>query len=1044
VRPSLLLGLGLLTFFRLPILWGQGVAGAVVEGEAVDSVRRPFPGAAVILRHLATGAEYRASTDARGRFRLEVQPVSGPWIIEVRAIGHQPSRAPLLKLEVGDLVFRRIELGAAAASTLPDVTVNAAPIPVDGGPGSSIPGHGLRSLPIENRDFTRLFAAMPQALGRDLNAIGGQHPGYNAILLDGATAADLYGVGRTPGSTAGAKAISLEALDGLRVMIAPMDVRQGGFSGGVIHAVTRSGTNRFEGSAFTSMARPFLVGSDTAGRPPETFDRLQYGLTLGGPIVRNRLHFFTALDIQRSTTPFVGPEAGAPGTGISDSTARRAAEVFRRVYGFDAGSPAAPVLEQPDRDWFAKLSWQAGPGARIEVTHNWVKAREGSLNREVRTGASPNRNGWQLSNSGSTRYAEVQATRLHAWMARGRWSNEFMAGYQTIGERRESALPVPLFLVQTDQTGTWLAGGSPVDAQGTVLDQRLIELSNNSTWTMGRHELTAGGRMLLLHVLDNLFVNNRGLWRFPSVDALERLAADYYEVNLPLLPGGPLADFDTRLLAGYLQDRWTPHPRVTVTAGLRVEAPFVDHPPTNRSLDTASVLGRVNTGDFPSGAVEFQPRIGAQVDLSGSWRTVLRMGLGVFTATPPINWLGGAFINTGLALQNLRCTPTRGGVPPPITDPAQRPATCLTSAGQAPPPSSVVAFSPEFRFPEAVKLLAGIDHSFRSGVSASFDLVLSRTRNSAYLSDLNLRPGSTSAEGRLMYGSITGTGAASANRLDPRFLQVLFVTNRSQDRFRAVSLSVRKSWRHGGYVQAGGQWSRTEDVFTVNRNSANLTLQTAPIDGTLAERNLTRSGYDVPISLTANGAMPLPGGFTLSLLARHQSGRPYAYAVTGDANADGIDGSIHNDLFYVPRSAADISLADPAQYGELDRFIEEEECLRSQRGRIMVRNSCRNPSFTLVDARVAWETTLLTRRVEVSADLFNLLHLLHGSWGLVRETSANEARDRLVTMTGWDATHNRPIYSLFTQAGHVVLPPRNQVLVDLSRWRVQLGARVQF
>ena len=1043
MRPSLVLGLGLLTIVPIPVLWGQGVVGAVVEGEAVDSAHRPFPGAIVILRHPATGAEYRASTDARGRFHLEVHPAAGTWMIELRAIGHRPSLSLGLRLEAGDRIFRRIEVGAATIATLPDLTIDAAPVPADGGPGSSIPGDGIRSLPIENRDFTRLFGAIPQALGRDLNAIGGQHPGYNAILVDGATAADLYGVGRTPGSTAGARAISLEALAGLRVMIAPFDVRQGGFSGGAIHAVSRSGTNRFEGSVFTSMARPFLVGSDTAGQPANAFDRLQYGLTLGGPIVPNRLHFFTAVDIERHATPFVGPEAGAPGTGVSDSTASRAAEVFRRVYGFDAGSPAAPVLKQPDRNWFTKLSWRAAPGARFELTHNWVKAREATLNREARTGASPNRNGWQLSNSGSTRYAEVHATRLHAWLALGRWSNEFTAGYQTIAERRE-ALPVPLFLVQTDQTSTWLAGGAPVDAQGTVLDQRLIEVSNNATWTMGRHQLTAGGRLQLLHVMDNLFVNNRGVWRFPNVDALERLAPDYYEVNLPLREGGPVAEFNTRMLAGYVQDRWTPNPRVAVTAGLRIETPLLDHPPTNPGLDTSSVLGRINTGNLPSGNTLLQPRIGAQFDLSGSWRTVLRVGLGVFAATPPINWLGGAFINTGLAQQNLRCTPTRGGVPPPITDPAQRPTTCLTSAGQPSPPSNVVAFSPDFRFPGTVKVLAGVDHYFGSGVSASFDLVLSRTRNSAYLSDLNLRSGQINGEGRLMYGSITNTGGATVNRLDPRFGQVLYVTNRSRDRFRSVTLSVRKIWANGGYLQAGGQWSRTDDLFTINRNSANLTLQTAPIDGTLAERNLTRSGYDVPVSLTANGAIPLPGGFTISLLARHQSGRPFAYTVTGDANADGLDGTVHNDLFYVPRGPDDISLSDPAQYAELDRFIEEEDCLRKQRGRIMARNSCRNPSFALVDGRIAWETAILTRRVEISADFFNLLRLLNANWGLVRETSANEARDRLLAMTGWDATRNRPIYSLFTQAGQAVLPPRNQILVDPSRWRVQFGARVRY
>jgi hypothetical protein len=1040
VRRAFLFPIALIVFLRVPPLPAQGVAGAVIQGMVVDSLDHPVPGAVVILRHPASGNEYRAVADERGRFRIEAQPAVGPWSLMVGALGYRPAPPQTFRFEVGDLVYRLLRVAPTELSVLPELSARASPIPADGGPGFTIPGEGIRELPILSRDFTRLFSAIPQALGRDLNSITGQHPGYNAILLDGATAADLYGVGRTPGSSAGAKAISLEALAGLRVMVAPFDVRHGGFAGGLISAVTRSGTNRFEGSLFTSLQRPFLVGRDTSGAPVNRFDVFQYGLTLGGPIVRDRLHFFAALDLQHSTTPFVGPEAGAPGTGISDSTARRAAQVFRTVYGFDAGSPESPVLAQPDRDLFAKLSWQPRPGLRFELTHNWVKARSDRLNRENRT--QRNRGGWQLSESGIIQRTAVQATRLHVWASQGSWSNEASAGYETIADSRSSSLQVPLFLVQTDQVGTYLAGGAPVDAQGTLLNQRLIELTDNFTWTGGHHEVTAGGRLQLLKVFDNLFVNNRGVWRFPSVDALEQLAPDYYEVNLPLRDGGPLADFGTRMLAGYVQDRWSPSERVALTAGLRLEVPFIDQPLRNPALDTSTALGRIDTGTFPSGNPVLAPRIGLQVDLSRSWNTVLRLGAGVFTGPPPIAWLGGAFINTGLDQQNLVCTPTRGGVPRPITDPAQRPSQCLTSPGQAPPQPNVVAFSPGFHFPATEKLVAGLDHGFGSGMSASLDLMVSRTRNAVYLSDRNLEPGVVSAEGRTMYGTISGTGTALVSRPDPRFGQVLFFENRSRDRFRSLTLSLRKAWRNGGYLQLGGQWSRAEDLFTVNRNSANLTLQTAPLDGTVAERNLTRSGYDVPLSLTANGVLPLPGGFTISLLARHQSGRPYAYAVQGDVNADGVS---PNDLLYVPESRADISLADPAQQEELDHFIEGEECLRRQRGRIMERNSCRNPGFTLVDGRLAWQVELLSRSVELSADFFNLLHLLSPRWGLIRETSADEARVGLVTVNGWDAAANRPIYSLITtQTGEIVLPGRSQVLENASRWRIQLGARIRF
>jgi hypothetical protein len=220
-----------------------------------------------------------------------------------------------------------------------------------------------------------------------------------------------------------------------------------------------------------------------------------------------------------------------------------------------------------------------------------------------------------------------------------------------------------------------------------------------------------------------------------------------------------------------------------------------------------------------------------------------------------------------------------------------------------------------------------------------------------------------------------------------------------------------------------------------------LTLQATPIDGTLAERRRTRSGYDVPVSLTASGAVPLGAGLTVAWLARHQSGRPYAYAVTGDANADGI---ASNDLLFVPSRADDISLAAADQYEVLDRFIAGEACLNRQRGRIMARNSCRNPAFTTLDTRLSWAVPFSRRPLEIDIDVFNLANLLHRRWGLVRETSAGEAKTGLVSLVGWDAANNRPRYTLATSGGAYLVPARRQVLTDLSRWRMQLGARLHF
>jgi hypothetical protein len=177
--------------------------------------------------------------------------------------------------------------------------------------------------------------------------VSGQLPALNAIQIDGGIANDVYGVSRTPGEAGGAKSISLEALDQIQVLVAPFDVRQGAFTGALINGITRSGTNRWQASVFTSVQDQALVGKDTAGAHAGEFDFLQYGATLGGPIIRDRLHLFAAADFQRSRTPFLGPNTREPSTGISWETATRAAAAFRSVYGFDAGGPEPPCSASP-------------------------------------------------------------------------------------------------------------------------------------------------------------------------------------------------------------------------------------------------------------------------------------------------------------------------------------------------------------------------------------------------------------------------------------------------------------------------------------------------------------------------------------------------------------------------------------------------------------------------------------------------------------------------------------------------------------------------
>jgi hypothetical protein len=332
------------------------------------------------------------------------------------------------------------------------------------------------------------------------------------------------------------------------------------------------------------------------------------------------------------------------------------------------------------------------------------------------------------------------------------------------------------------------------------------------------------------------------------------------------------------------------------------------------------------------------------------------------------------------------------------------------------------------------KTLVGIDAVLAWGTSISVDVVRTDARHQTYIRDVNLTFTGTNAEGRAMYGTVTPKGKLLPTRPDPAFAQVLELGSRGADRSTAVSVSASKRWSNGSVAQVGYQWSRATDAMTLSNPGAALAFQNSAIDGTIDARRQARSGVDIPHSLVASAIARLPSAVSASFLVRAQSGQPYAYTIKQDVNADSVSG---NDLLYVPRDSADISLSKPTQWSAINAYIEGEACLRDQRGRVMARNSCRNPGFITLDARLAKTITLGdVQRLEVGLDVFNIANLIDRDWGLVRSTTPKETLGFLAA-SGWDEAANRPTYKVPPSG----LPARRQVQPDASRWKIQLGMR---
>jgi Carboxypeptidase regulatory-like domain/TonB dependent receptor len=1036
-------------------LEAQGLTGAALQGRILGPDSAAVEDARVSVLNQSNGERWQTSSRTRGRYEFERLSVGGPYLIEVRAVGYAPARQADIYLALGQrlavdfsLARAAYELDAITVTSEPDPRLNAGRT----GPAQSIDQGTISRLPVPGRDFKQLALLSPHVVATPTEglSIDGQPDRLNAIQIDGTTATDLMGSSGIAGiQVLGNRLVSVESIKELQVISAPFDVRFGNFAAGLINAVTRSGTNRLEGSLSTYYSGRSLVGKDSQGFRGNDFENKELSATLGGPIIRDRLSFFLDGGIQRrvtpETAPLITPSTTAADTNVrvSYDAARRFRAILRDRYGVDAGDSGPYPLRIPAENLFAKLTLQLGLNSRLEVSNDFSSAHLSLI---------PDRGGfYSLASSAFSLPASINATRL-TWTAGfgRRVTNELIAARLRQHFRCVSNSEFPV--VQASVGERLLAAGSNCP-QGVIRnrvteDQRALELTDNITLVAGAHRLTFGTHDELIQIrslppLDYFYITQ---WQFQSLDSLEAGTPFSYLATLrdSLRPSGPLSSPDVRQVGVYAQDQWSPSNRWTLTAGLRIDVPFLSREPVLNPGLLAGPLGLDNTRT-PSGKALWSPRLGANIDVKGDGSTYVRGGIGLFAGRPAYKWFVAVDAHTGRDVVYLDCE-GQGVVPPFTLDPNAQPRTCGPGP-QGPTGPLVNAFDPGFRFPRNLKLALGMDHKFRSGWVGTLDFLYTGGVDQYDLVDVNLREPTvaTGEGGRPMYGTIDETGTPSPARRDAGFGPVIMTRNSRGNRAYALTAQLQKHFANGTELGASYTYSRSRDRLSPGLDNTDGDVNFTLLDGTLDHRNLRTALWEVPHRFTVLATANLPGAVQFSLFYEGRSGSPFTYGIEGDANADGFG---DDDIAYVPtdvRPGGDIALvvldtvsgldvaAPQAVYDSVAQFIRDRRCLRNQRGHLMRRNSCRLRWTSGTQARLAKVVpTFGGHTLELSLDVFNLLHLLDDDWGLVRG-----ADDRLFGLAGYDSPNARGIYTWLA-------PHREFVDDGASRWSMQLGARWRF
>jgi outer membrane receptor protein involved in Fe transport len=1024
-------------------LRGQGLSTAAIQGVVIGADSAGIADAIVSVTNTSDGERWQTVSHARGRYAFEYLSVGGPYTVSVEAIGFQPASESGILLTLGQRRRLDFHLSPAAFELPPlavtgrrDARLNAGRT----GPAQTISDSVASNLPVPRRDFSQLTLLSPQGvLTRDSGvSFAGQSDRLNGFQIDGASNADLGGIRGlsgfgTPGSANRVRTLSVEAIKELQILIAPFDVRYGNFAGGLVNAVTRSGSNRWEGSISSYFQNQQLTGKDAAGNRAADFTAGELTITLAGPIVRNRAAFFLDAGLQHNVgtrDPTIGADTtggrDSVGIGIRRATAERFQDILSNTYQVDPGSiePAAP--HNPAGNVFAKVTLWPALNHRIEVSHNYAQGTDQRLGGSV----GP----YQLSSQNLERPSTVNATRLN-WTVTGAAGLANDLTFARLGSQ-ERCLPVvsyPEIDVTVDSLGSMLAAGVPNSCAERFADQTVWELTDNLSWLTGTHHLTLGTHDELLHLSGSRRVRvPAGRWHFASLDSLEAGQADEFIHDFAQAgrPEGPVSDYDVHQLGLYAQDQWTPLPRLTLTGGLRFDVPFLPTAPDHNPA-LYSALG-VNTATTPTGNIVWSPRLGFSYDVGGRGTAFLRGGAGLFSGRPIYLYFSNAFETTGLDWLRVDCQGTN--VPAFTVDPDHQPTNCASNPGTV---FEVNYFDPSFRFPRNLRLSLGTDVALPWDMVGTVDLLYIEGIDQFDITDVNLVPPTTASAGeggRLLYGTIDpATGFATANRVSNNYGVVAEMRNSSGDRTYTATGQLQKRFRNGTAVSVAYTYTDAKDRMSANCFNVTCNLDITPLDGTLNDRRLSTSRFEARHKVTIAATANLPIGFRGGLFYNGYTGQPYTYLVLGDANAD----ELGNDIVYVPKTAADITLSHPGQWAQLNKTIDGDPCLRSQRGTIMRRNSCQNHWETLLNGRLSRPISLgHGQSLEMILDVFNLPNLIDSDWG-VHRVGTDFGDFPLLELKGYDQANQRGIYD--------VLPvQRNVIDEDATRWRMQLGARMMF
>ena len=1086
--------MSLLSLFVTITSFGQ-ITNSTLSGVVKNEKGEVLVGATVHAVHQPTGSEYKSSSNKSGFYTIPAVRVGGPYVIHVSYVGYKKNEVTDINTSLGLTTNVNVVL-IDDSKSLKEVVVVGTKNNVFSkdktGASQQFGRRELQTIPITGaRTIDGITKYNPFGSG---SSFGAQDSRLNNFTIDGSQFNNGFGLGSSAqaGGRTGSSAISLDAIDQLQVNIAPFDIRQSGFVGAGINAVTRSGTNKIEGSYYRTERdnSSRYVGNKAYGVPvtASKFDEKVQGFRLGAPIIKNKLFIFGNYEELTKTEPGTtwtsagSPLGGAQPTRVQYNDLKGLSDFMKEKFNYTTGPWEGYSNTNSSKKFLVRVDWNINDKNKLTaryVHHN--SDAEINISNSQSAGAG-NRttqfNSMSFKNSG---YIIMDNTRSAVLELNSKLSNtlhnNLIIGYDKQIEDRaymSDVFPTIDIADGTSARVNYITTGFDPFTPGNKLDYNTFHITNNLTKYANKHTLTAGVNFEKYQSNNLFFPASNGVYIFNSLNDFytaanqslanggkpSTLAPFRFQYRYSALPGAvdPMQTLKSTRLDVYGQDEYQVNDKLKLTAGLRVAVIDFENTALENPLVTAMTFAngeKFNTGVLPKTQTLLEPRLGFNYNVKGESKTQFRGGTGVFTGRPPYVFVSNQVGNNGVLTGFIDVSGAAAAGYGFTANPEKH---FIPSTPTLPSTFDLAFTDPNYKFPQVWKTNIAVDQKLPLGLIGSVEYLYNKNINAVHYYNANLKAPIGNFSGvdtRSLYAR-TDAGVRVNNNVSMGAV----LTDNDETYYNALSVKLEKPYTKGffgsvaytksnakDFMSAGsiasGSW---QSVRSVNGNNNPLLSNS---DFLVPDRAVGLLGYRIEYGKKGYGAAT---SITLGYVGQRSGS--FTYIVAGDLNGDRVN---NNELIFVPNKGSDIKFApltvgtrvytEAEQQAAFDAYIGQDDYLSTRRGQYAERNSSFLPWLHRFDLSVTQDFFVNVKgqrnTIQLRFDILNFGNMVNDKWG-VSQRATNPT-----ILTYNSVVNNEPVYRLATQKfadGTTGLLrdtySRNSSVFDV--WTAQFGIRYIF